>query len=111
MNILITGGAGYIGSLMVPKLLREGYHVTVIDNLLFNQHSLLDCCFENRFSFIKGDICDFSLIKQLMPNFDVIIPLAAIVGAPACDKNPDLTRKVNYYAQLNILNNISKDQK
>ena len=109
-NILVTGGAGYLGSIMVPILLKKGYHVTVIDNLLFNQASLLDCCSDQNFEFIQGDICDYDLVNKLLSKFDIIIPLAAIVGAPACKRNPPLTRLVNYEAQMNIVESISNDQ-
>ena len=110
-NILVTGGAGYIGSILVPVLLNKSYEVTVLDNLLFNQHSLLDCCGNSDFDFVKGDICDLELINKLLPQFDIIIPLAAIVGAPACRINPTLTRLVNYDAHMNIVRNTSADQK
>jgi len=79
-KILVTGGAGYIGSILVPELLAQGHTVTVIDSLLFNQNSLLDCCANPRFDFVKGDICNEILMSNLIPKFDVIILLAAIVG-------------------------------
>lgn len=110
-KVLITGGAGYIGSILTLELLQNGYHVTVLDNLLFNQSSLLDCCVNQHFNFVQGDICDSQLVNSLLPKFDVIIPLAAIVGAPACKRNPALTRLVNYDAQMNIVNNVSAKQK
>ena len=110
-KILVTGGAGYLGSTLVPKLLRSGYRVTVLDNLVFNQSSLLDCCADPNFNFIKGDICDLEMVNNLLPKFDIIIPLAAIVGAPACKRNPSLTRLVNYDAHMNIVNNVSAGQK
>jgi len=110
-NIFVTGGAGYIGSILVPILLKQQYNVTVLDNLIFNQPSLLDCCTNPNFEFIQGDICDFDLVNGLLPEFDIIIPLAAIVGAPACRRNPSLTRLVNYDAHMNIVNNVSVDQK
>jgi nucleoside-diphosphate-sugar epimerase len=110
-KVLITGGAGYIGSTLTSELLQKGYHVTVLDSLIFNQSSLLDCCVNQHFNFVKGDICDLDLVNSLLPKFDVIIPLAAIVGAPACQRNPALTRLVNYDAHMNIVNNVSSDQK
>lgn len=109
-KILVTGGAGYIGSILIPVLLDRNYEVTVFDSLLFNQNSLLDCCGNPNFNFVKGDISDFELINKLLPKFDIIIPLAAIVGAPACRMNPTLTRLVNYDAHMNIVNNISAQQ-
>ena len=109
-KILVTGGAGYLGSIIVPELLADGYAVTVLDNLMHSQNSLLECCADPKFDFIKGDICDESLMSELIPKFDVIIPLAAIVGAPACKINPTLTRLVNYDAHINIVKNVSPSQ-
>ena len=109
-KILVTGGAGYLGSIIVPELLVDGYAVTVLDNLMHTQNSLLECCADPKFDFIKGDICDESLMSELIPKFDVIIPLAAIVGAPACKINPTLTRLVNYDAHINIVKNVSPSQ-
>ncbi len=110
-KILVTGGAGYIGSTLVPQLLKSGYSVSVIDSLIFNQSTLLECCSNKNFEFIQGDICDQALINKLIPKFDIIIPLAAIVGAPACKRNPALTNLVNYDAHINIVNNTSTSQK
>jgi len=111
MKVLITGGAGYIGSTMVPVLIKKGYNVTVLDSLLFNQAPLLDYCSEENFEFIQGDICNYDLVNKLLSNADIIIPLAAIVGAPACKRNPSITQIVNYDAHMNIVNNISPEQK
>ena len=110
-RILVTGGAGYLGSTLVPKLLHCGYKVTVLDNLLFGQCSLLDCCADPNFDFVKGDICDRELVKNLLPRFDIVIALAAIVGAPACKYNPTLTRLVNYDAHMYIVENTSLEQR
>ena len=111
MKILVLGGAGYIGSVLVPDLLKQSYEVTVLDNLLYNQTSLLDCCVYKNFNFIKGDICDYNLTNSLIKKSDAIILLAAIVGAPACKKNPTLTNLVNYEAPINIIKNVSSSQK
>ena len=110
-KVFITGGAGYIGSTLVPILLKQDYKVTVLDSLIFNQPSLLDCCANPNFEFVQGDICDLKLINTLITDFDIIIPLAAIVGAPACKRNPSLTHLVNYDAHMNIVKNVSADQK
>jgi nucleoside-diphosphate-sugar epimerase len=110
-KILITGGAGYLGSIMTPFFLGKGYDVTVLDNLMFGQAPLLDCCIYPGFDFIKGDICEDGLLKTLVPKFDIIIPLAAIVGAPACKLNPTLTNLVNYEAYMNLIKMISPRQK
>ena len=111
IQILITGGAGYIGSTLVPAILKQGYKVTVLDSLIFNKPSLLDCCTDKNFEFIQGDICDYDLLNGLISTSDIVIPLAAIVGAPACRRNPSLTRLVNYDAHMNIVRNVTADQK
>ena len=110
-KILVTGGAGYIGSILVKDLLDNKNKVTVLDNLLFQQNSLFDCCKYENFEFIKGDICDYDLMQNILPKFDIIIPLAAIVGAPACKKNPTLTKLVNDESYLFLIENLSIDQK
>ena len=110
-NVLITGGAGYLGSVLAEVLLDEGYNVTVFDNLMYKQTSLLHLCNEKRFNFIKGDVTNK---KQLLPqivNNDIIIPLAAIVGAPACDANEELAVAVNYTQIEFIVDNLRKNQK
>lgn len=110
-KVLVTGGAGYIGSILVPALLANNYSVTVLDSLVYSQNSLLECCSNPDFDIVKGNICDESLLSSLIPRFDVVIPLAAIVGAPACKLNPSLTRMVNNEAQKNIVKLISPSQK
>ena len=109
-NILVTGGAGYIGSILVPELLKKGHNVTVMDALLYGQFTLLDCCANKNFNFIKGDICNRDLLKKEINKADLIIPLAAIVGAPACKINPMVTELVNYEAQMKMVDLISKSQ-
>ncbi len=110
-KILITGGAGYIGSRLTPHLLKLGYHVTVIDSLLFNQSSLLECCSKPNFRFINGDITNSHLIEYELKDKDIIIPLAAIVGAPACNYNKTMTKKINLTAYKFLLSKIKKNQK
>jgi nucleoside-diphosphate-sugar epimerase len=88
MNILVTGGAGYIGSLLVPELINLNYNVTVLDNFMFKQNSLINIDKKKNFELIIGDVRDNSLIKDIVKKFDVIIPLAALVGAPLCDLKP-----------------------
>jgi nucleoside-diphosphate-sugar epimerase len=110
-KILILGGAGYLGSILTPFLLSKGYPVTVVDNLMHGQDSLLDCCADPGFDFIRGDICDDSLMAGLMGKFDVIIPLAAVVGAPACKRSPALARLVNHDAYMAMIRRFSRDQK
>lgn len=96
MKILITGGAGYLGSVITEKLLSKGYEVTVLDNLMYNQTSSIIFSHNPNFEFIYGDVRDSELLENLVFDFDVIIPLAAIVGFPACDRDKDLATKVNY---------------
>lgn len=84
-NVLITGGAGYIGSVLSKILLQGGFGVTVLDNFMYRQNSLLDCCAEDRFEVVRGDCRDRSLMKRLIHDKDVLIPLAALVGAPLCE--------------------------
>ncbi|MBF0539479.1 MAG: SDR family oxidoreductase [Nitrospirae bacterium] len=110
-SVLVTGGAGYLGSTLVPVLLNNGFKVTVLDSLMFNQYALLDCCANPDFDFIKGDICNDQLMSSLIPRFDIVIPLAAIVGAPACKINPTLTNLVNHDAQMALIKGLSSSQK
>ncbi len=88
MKVLITGGAGYIGSILTPMLLNEGHHVVVLDNFLFNQSSLLDCCYNKNLQIVRGDTRDENLVKKLMSDVDFIFPLACLTGAPLCAKMP-----------------------
>ena len=110
-KVLITGGAGYLGSTLTDLLLDKGYVVTVLDNLIYKQTSLLHLCSNTNFKFIKGDVIDLDLLKKLIPEYNIIIPLAAIVGAPACDSNKDLAIKVNYTQIQIIVDILRKDQK
>ena len=87
-NILVTGGAGYIGSILVPRLLALGHRVTVLDNFLFRQSSLLDVCADPNLSILRADCRDESLLASILPRFDTVIPLAALVGAPMCARDP-----------------------
>jgi len=87
MNILITGGAGYIGSVLTPVLLGEGHRVTVLDSFMFRQATLADCCGHDAFEVVRGDCRDRDLVRRLMAKADCVIPLAALVGAPLCDRD------------------------
>jgi len=95
MRILVTGGAGYLGSVLVPMLLHEGHEVTVLDNFLYDQTSLLDCCHHPRVSIVRGDARDRSLISACLKTTDAIIPLACLTGAPVCDRDPLEAKSVN----------------
>ena len=111
MKILITGGAGYIGSVLTPILLAKGYEVTVLDSFMFAQNSLADCCQYDKFHVLSGDCRDESLIKKLLKDSDVIIPLAALVGAPLCSRDNIGTRTINYEAVQLICDLASKQQR
>ena len=103
MKVLVTGGAGYLGSVIVGKLLNMGYQVVVLDKLLFNQTSLLQYTSDSNFKFIHGDVRNESLLEKLCNDADVIIPLAAIVGFPACAAEPELAKQINFHQILNIV--------
>ncbi|HOU10181.1 MAG TPA: NAD(P)-dependent oxidoreductase [Clostridiales bacterium] len=94
-KILITGGAGYLGSILTPLLLKNGYEVTVLDNFYFSQNSLLDCCANPAFSIIRGDARDRDTLLRAMEGKDYILPLAALVGFPLCDKDRIAARTTN----------------
>ena len=109
-NILVTGGAGYIGSTLVPDLLSKKHKVTVIDNFMYDQTSLATSIRDRNLEIIFGDVRDESLMKKLVSKADIIIPLAAIVGAPACDKDPVTAQSINKDSILWLLKQISKSQ-
>jgi nucleoside-diphosphate-sugar epimerase len=104
MKILITGGAGYLGSVLTETLLREGHEVTVLDSLCYNQLSLSGFFHNKSFKFILGDVRNSSLLEKLVKENEVIIPLAAIVGMPACKANPQAAIDIN----LNQIKNVIK---
>lgn len=110
-RVLVTGGAGYIGSVLVPRLLAKGFGVTVLDTFAFRQQTLLDCCADERFAIIRGDCRDESTMREAMRGVDYIIPLAAIVGAPACDADPVGARTINHDAITLLLRLRGADQR
>ncbi len=97
-SVLVTGAAGYLGSILCEHLLDAGYRVTGVDKLLWGEQSLFHLCANPDFDFVFGDARDESLVRRLVEGADVVIPLAAIVGAPACDRDPYLARSVNLEA-------------
>ncbi len=110
-HILVTGGAGYLGSVMVLELLKLGHNVTVLDNFMFGQGSLMDCCYYDSFSVIKGDARDKSTIKEVVKDKDIIIPLAALVGAPLCNRDKIGTISTNRDAIKTLTEVTSKEQR
>jgi nucleoside-diphosphate-sugar epimerase len=110
-KILVTGGAGYLGSILVPKLLEKGYDVTVVDNFMYKQNSLNHVCHSPNFNIVNGDIRIKSTILPLLKNHDVIIPLAAFVGAPLCNRDPVGATSVNKEAIFLMMKNLGSDQK
>jgi nucleoside-diphosphate-sugar epimerase len=110
-RILVTGGAGYIGSILVPTLLQDNYEVTVLEAFLFGQASLLDHCINPRLKIVRGDCRDRATMEKLLRNADVIIPLAAIVGAPACALDQTAATSTNLDAVRMLLTLRSKHQR
>lgn len=110
-NILVTGGAGYLGSVLVPHLLSLGHRVTVLDNFMYSQNSLAECCRDRNFSVVRGDTRDESRIKPLLKTADVIIPLAALVGAPLCDSDTMAAKTTNFGAVKWLADNAGKGQR
>ncbi|MEK0447324.1 MAG: hypothetical protein RLZZ399_2645 [Verrucomicrobiota bacterium] len=111
MRILITGGAGYIGSVLTPYLLGEGHQVTVLDNFLFGQSSLSECCAHEEFQIVRGDSRDEGLVRTLLAKHDVVIPLAALVGAPMCKADPVGAQTINQDAVEMLCRLVSRDQR
>jgi nucleoside-diphosphate-sugar epimerase len=109
-HVLVTGGAGYLGSILCQHLLAAGYRVTVVDNLTHGQAGLFHLCADRRFTFVRGDVRDQRLIERLLRDVDAIVPLAAIVGAPACDRDPRLAREVNLDAVVMLNRFRSREQ-
>lgn len=110
MKILVTGAAGYIGSVLVPTLLKQGYEVIAIDNFMYNQASLLDCCYDEKLTIIRGDARDKELISRYLKNADAIFPLACITGAPACSRDPVTAKTTNFDAVKMLLELRGKEQ-
>ena len=110
MKILVTGAAGYIGAVLVPRLLSEGHQVIALDNFMYNQSSLLDVCYHDQLTIIRGDTRDKNLMAKLIKNADAIFPLACLTGAPLCAKEPMAAQAILLDAIKMILELKSKDQ-
>jgi len=110
LKVLITGGAGYIGSVLTPLLLANGHRVTVLDNFLYQQSSLLDCCRDQKLAIVRGDARDERLLAGLIPKADAILPLACLTGAPICARDPETAKAVNYDAIRLVAELASREQ-
>jgi nucleoside-diphosphate-sugar epimerase len=110
-RVLITGGAGYLGSTLTELLLNKGYKVDVLDDLSLKQTSLFHLCHNKNFNLIHTSVIDFDYLASIIPNYDIIIPLAAIVGAPACNLDKELATKVNFGHIKVIVDNLKPNQK
>jgi nucleoside-diphosphate-sugar epimerase len=111
MNVLVTGGAGYLGSILVPALLDRGFTVAVVDNFMYGQDSLAAVCYHPNFSVVRGDVRSTDTMRPLLKDADVIIPLAALVGAPLCDRDPLAATSTNKQAVIDMLGLISPNQR
>ena len=111
LHILVTGGAGYLGSIIVPDMLALGHRVTVLDNFMFKQNPLAHVCANPNFDVVRGDARNEELIKGLLKDVDVVIPLAALVGAPLCNNDPIGTETINRDSVIMLTKLMSKDQR
>ena len=111
MRILVTGGAGYVGSTLVPMLLEQGHRVRVYDMLKFGGHGLLPCCQNPKFELMRGDVIDRDGMKKALDGIDAVVHLAAIVGYPACKKEPQLAQSTNVDGTRTLLDLRKPDQK
>lgn len=110
-RVLVTGGAGYIGSVLVPMLLEAGYAVTVLDTFARSDNSLASSCASPNFTPVRGDARDERLVRELSATADIVIPLAALVGAPLCDRDPVGAETINRDAVRMLLRHLSRDQR
>ena len=110
-RVLVTGGGGYLGSILVPELLKSGFEVTVLDLFIYSQDSLLDCVSNKNLKVINGDCRDEQTLKSALKEKDIIIPLAAIVGFPACDRDKTAAVSTNLEAIKLLLKLREPEQK
>ena len=111
VKVLVTGGAGYLGSILVPALLYRQFAVTVVDNFMYGQDSLAAVCYRPDFSVVRGDVRSLDTMKPLLKDADIVIPLAALVGAPLCDRDPLAATSTNLRAIVDMLDLLSKSQR
>ena len=110
-SVLVTGGAGYLGSVMVPELLSAGHKVTVLDNFMFRQNSLAQVCYHPHFDVVNGDARTEETLRPLVKQADIVIPLAALVGAPLCDRDPIGATNTNRDAVITLVKMLSREQR
>ncbi|NGZ29314.1 MAG: SDR family oxidoreductase [Magnetococcales bacterium] len=110
LKILVTGGAGYLGSILVPELLQAGHEVTVLDNFMFRQNSLAHVCYHPKFHLVRGDVRDERVAHSLYQQADVVFPLAALVGAPLCQADPIGATTTNKDAVMSMFRALSPQQ-
>lgn len=110
-SVLVTGGAGYLGAILVPALLAAGHRVTVLDNFLFRQNSLAAVCADSGFDVVRGDARDGAILRPLAAKADIVIPLAALVGAPMCDADTIAAQSTNFDAVRTLLDLLSPQQR
>jgi nucleoside-diphosphate-sugar epimerase len=111
MRILVTGGAGYIGSMLTPALLARGWHVTVLDTFASGEPYLAHCCADPNFQAERGDARDMRVVEPLLREADVVIPLAALVGAPLCARDEVGATTLNRDAIVDLMKRVSRDQR
>jgi nucleoside-diphosphate-sugar epimerase len=111
MRILVTGGAGYIGSMLTPALLARGWQVTVLDTFAAGEPFLAHCCVDANFEPVRGDARDMRIVEPLLRKADVVMPLAALVGAPLCARDEIGATSLNRDAIVNLMKNVSRDQR
>ncbi|HIO23418.1 MAG TPA: NAD-dependent epimerase/dehydratase family protein [Nitrospinaceae bacterium] len=109
-KILVTGGAGYLGSTLAPELLRAGHEVTVLDNFMYNQNSLAHICHDTNFKLVRGDVRLKSDLTPLLKEAEIIIPLAALVGTPICDRDPVGAKTINHDSMLELFDLVGDQQ-
>ena len=110
-RILVTGGAGYLGSTLVPELLAAGHKVTVLDNFMYHQNSLAHVCHDPGFDVVRGDVRIEATVLPLLKKADIVIPLAAYVGAPLCARDPVGATTTNHDAIVMMLKHMGKHQR
>jgi len=110
VRIVVTGGAGYIGSILVPLLLNDGHDVTVVDSFMYGQTPLLDCCDRPSLAVVRGDVRDARLLGDVVKGADAVLPLACLTGAPICARDPWTAREVNFDAVKTIAEMLSPSQ-